>query len=140
MPFALVTVGLLMIVSGSRDTYAAFGKELVSEFTGPGNFMFWIVAIGGVGALGYIPQLRTFSRAFMALIVIAMVIRNGGIFDKFSQALVNGPVRPGDSAIDITASVKSNIPEFDASDYKSDAAGNARAATDLAKELAKFFI
>lgn len=131
MPFALVTIGLLMIVSGSRDTYAAFGKELVSDFTGPGNFTYWIVALGAVGALGYAPQFRTFSRMFMALIVVAMVLRNGGVFDKFSEALAQGPVHPGDAAKNVTP----EIPAFDAGDYKSDAAGNFERAADLAKTI-----
>jgi hypothetical protein len=103
-----------MIVSGSRDTYAAFGKQLVSDFTGPGNFTYWLVALGFVGALGYITAFRTFSRAFMALIIIAMVIKNGGIFDKLTAALASGPVRPGDNAKDVTPNAESNNPALDA--------------------------
>jgi len=92
-----------MIVSGSRDTYAAFGKQIVSDFTGQGNFLYWVASIGAIGALGYVPALQKFSRGFIVLIIVAMVIRNGGVFDQFTQALQLGPVRPGDSAIDITA-------------------------------------
>jgi hypothetical protein len=91
-----------MIVTGARDTYAAFGKQVVGDFTGAGNFTYWLVALGAVGAIGYVPSLRSFSRAFMALIIVAMVIRNGGVFDKLTQALQNGPVHPGDNAVDIT--------------------------------------
>jgi len=98
MPFFLVTIGLLMIVSGARDTYSAFGKQLVSDFTGPQNFTYWLVALGALGFVGYAPQLRSFSRAFMALVIIAMVLANGGVFAKFTQALQQGPVRPGDNA------------------------------------------
>lgn len=92
MPFALVIIGLIMIVSGSRDTYKQLGAELQSDFTGEGNFLYWLVAIGGVGMLGYVKELRGFSRAFMALILIAMVIRNGGVFDQFTAAIGAGPI------------------------------------------------
>lgn len=99
MPFALVTIGLIMIVSGSRDTYAALGRELVADFTGPGNFTYWLVALGAVGSLGYIPALRGFSRGFMALILISMVLKNGGVFDQFTSALNLGPVRPANDNV-----------------------------------------
>lgn len=98
MPFALVIIGLVMIVSGARDTYAALGKELVEDFTGPGNFTYWLVALGFLGALGSIPQFKNFSRAFMALALVAMVINNRGVFAKLTEALKTGPVKPGDEA------------------------------------------
>lgn len=94
MPFALVFIGLIMIVAGARDTHAALGKELIEDFTGPGNFLYWFAAIGALGALGAIPQFRGFSRWFMALVIIAMVIRNGGFFDKLSEALTGQVVVP----------------------------------------------
>ena len=98
MPFALVTIGLIMIVTGAKDTYDAFGSQVVGDFTGPGNFTYWIASLGAVGAVGYVPEFRGFSRAFMALIIIAMVIRNGGFFDKFKSALSSGPTKPAQNA------------------------------------------
>lgn len=92
MPFALVLIGLLMIVTGARNTHAAFGRQIVSDFTGPGNFTSWIVAIGAVGAVGYIEPLKPLSRAFMVLIIISFVVKNGGVFTKFTQALAQGPL------------------------------------------------
>jgi hypothetical protein len=94
MPFALVTIGLLMIVTGAKDTYAQFGSQIVKDFTGANNFTFWIVGLGSVGALGYIEQFRIFSRLFMTLIIIVMLLKNGGFFDQFTAALQSGPVAP----------------------------------------------
>lgn len=91
MPFALVIIGLVLIVTGAKDTYREFGAELVEDFTGPGNFTYWIVSIGAVGALGYVPALRGISRAFLALIVLSMVLSNRGVFAKLTQALQAGP-------------------------------------------------
>lgn len=91
MPFALVTIGLLLIVVGAKGTHKEFGREVASEFTGPNNFTWWIVSLGAVGSLGYVKQLRAFSTAFMALIVIAMVIANRGFFDQLTAALAKGP-------------------------------------------------
>ena len=94
MPFALVFIGLLLIVSGAKDTYKQFGAELVEDFTGDGNFTWWIVSIGAVGSLGYVTRLQTFSRMFMALIIIAMLIANRGVFNQATAALQAGPEAP----------------------------------------------
>lgn len=94
MGFVLVAGGLLMIVTGAKGTYSQFGSQVASDFTGPGNFTYWIVSIGAVGSLGYIEALRAFSRMFMALILIAMVLSNRGFFTKFSDALKSGPIAP----------------------------------------------
>lgn len=94
MGYALVIAGLLMIVTGARGTYAAFGKQLAGDFTGPGNFTYWMVGIGSVGALGYIKPLEQFSRWFMTLIIIAIFLADRGFFAKFTEALKTGPVAP----------------------------------------------
>lgn len=97
MPFALVLIGLLMIVVGSKNTYREFGAELAGDFSGPGNFTYWIGALGAMGAMGYVPALRNFSRLFMALILIAMVLSNRGFFQRLTEAFELGPVKPGTS-------------------------------------------
>lgn len=92
MPFALVTIGLLMIVVGARGTHRAFGAQVAGDFTGPGSFLYWIAAIGSVGALGYIETFRTFSHIFMSLIIIAMFLGNQGFFVKLKEAIDKGPI------------------------------------------------
>lgn len=94
MPFALVIVGLLLIVTGAKDTYREFGTELVADFTGPGNFTYWLAAMGAVGAVGYYPPLKGFSRLFLGLILLAMFISNRGFFAKLTGALASGPETP----------------------------------------------
>jgi len=94
VPFALVTIGLLLIITGAKNTYPQFGAQLRADFTGPGNFTYWLVALGAVGAVGYIPKLRNVSTAFLALILVGMIVRNGGIFDKLTEFLQQGPIAP----------------------------------------------
>jgi hypothetical protein len=97
MPFALATIGLLLIIAGARGTYGDLKKLLVSDFTGENNFFYWIASIGAVGTIGYIPDFEKFSRTFIALIIIAMIIRQEGFFDKFVSALKNLQASDGDS-------------------------------------------
>lgn len=95
MPFALVTIGLIMVITGAKDTYAQFGNQIAGDFTGQGNFTYWIASLGAIGAAGYIPQLRDFSRLFMGLIILVIVLANGkGFFAKLQEALNKGPIAP----------------------------------------------
>lgn len=91
MPFALLIVGLLLVVTGARDTYADAGKLIVGDLTGPNNFTYWLLAFGALGAVGYSETLRPFARAFMVLIFLAMLLHNRGAFNQFGQAIKQGP-------------------------------------------------
>lgn len=96
MPFFFVFVGALLILTGIKDTYVALGNELQKDFTGSGNFFVWVMALGSIGALGYVQQLRPFTNAFMLLILIAMVLSNsnrGDILTMIGDGL-NNPVTP----------------------------------------------
>lgn len=92
MPFALGVIGILLIVAGARGTYPQLKDLLVDDFSGDKSFWMWIVALGITGSIGYVPGLERFSRLFMLLIVISMVLaqsrgNRGGFFEKFMSAL-----------------------------------------------------
>lgn len=94
MPFALVFIGLLLIVVGFQNTYQEFGKTVSGDFTGPGNFIYWIIALGVIGALGYAKPLQGFSRVFMGLIILSMMLANKGFFAQFQNAVASGSKSP----------------------------------------------
>lgn len=87
MPFALAVIGILLVVTGARGTYGDLKNLLIGDFTGDHNFMYWVLAIVIVGFLGYVPQLETFSRVFLGLVIIAMLIAKRGFANKFMAAL-----------------------------------------------------
>ena len=95
MAFFLVFVGLLLIVTGARDTYLQFGQQITADVTANNYAMpKWVLAVGGVGALGYINELRTFSHYFLALILIALLINNQGFFAALMKGVATAPVAP----------------------------------------------
>lgn len=98
MPFALVLIGLILLVSGARNTYSQLGAQLTKDFTGQGNFTYWLVALAVLGAIGSVPALKKFSHSLLALTIISMILRNGGFFDKITAYLKSGPVAPQASA------------------------------------------
>lgn len=80
-----------MIVTGAKGTHAALGAQLTKDFTGDKNFIYWLIAIGVVGSIGYVESMRTFSRLFLLLIVVAMILKNGGFATQLMQAVQQGP-------------------------------------------------
>jgi len=98
MPFALLLVGILLVVAAVRNTVtdnSTTGQKglttlVKGDFTGQNNFIYWLVAILVIGALGYIDSLKTLSRAFMGLILVALFLtgKNGSnFFSGFQSAL-----------------------------------------------------
>lgn len=91
MPFVLILVGLLIVIAGFQNTYKELGTQLASDFTGQNNFTWYLVSIFVVGAIGYAggknSSLQNFSRAFMALIIVAMVLANSKAGNNFFDAL-----------------------------------------------------
>ncbi len=63
------------------------------DFSGPNNFLYWMVAIIAIGSLGYVKELRTLSHYFLALILLAILLtRKTGVEQgiTFFSNLVSG--------------------------------------------------
>lgn len=87
MPFLFIVSGVVMIVSAVRGTQDDLVALLKADFTGKGNFIYWLISILLIGAIGYIPSLRPVSRAFLVLVVIVLFLKNGGVFTQFTNAI-----------------------------------------------------
>lgn len=77
MPLLFLIVGALFVVASVRGEEQT--RKLLdlfkSDFVGPNNFIVWALAIGSVAALGYVPKMKAFSNAFLALLFVALIIR-----------------------------------------------------------------
>lgn len=87
MPLAFLIIGLAIAVTAFRGTYGQFGTLVAKDFTGSNSFLVWIGAIIAIGLLGYIPGLEKPSRLMIALLLLVVFLKNGGVFDKFKQAV-----------------------------------------------------
>lgn len=92
MPFALLLIGIVLVMAAANNTLTQLGQQLKKDFTGQGNFLNWLAAVGIVGSIGYIPQMRTLSRVFLGLICLAILMTSGrrGVFSAFQGALNSG--------------------------------------------------
>lgn len=105
MPLLFIVVGIVMLVSAVRGTNGQLITLLKGDFTGKGNFIYWIAAIGILGALGYVGPLKTPARYMMALVLLVLFLKvgnpmasNGGVFRQFTAAINGEASQPPSSA------------------------------------------
>lgn len=92
MPFVLVIIGLLLIVTAIRGTHGRLWNLLYEDVTGTGDvsgFVVWLVAILTIGFLGYYKPLETPAKLLLGLVVLGIFLSNGGVFEKLSEAFTN---------------------------------------------------
>jgi len=85
MPFTFIIVGLFLIIASARgkagDLFDLLHDDFISGSKGT-SFLPWMASILVIGSLGYVPQLRTFSRVFLVLLIVALFLANKGFFAK----------------------------------------------------------
>lgn len=77
MPFALLIVGVFLLVTSVRNKQDDLFKLLQSDFTGQGNFWYWAVSILLIGAIGYVPKLKPLSDSFLVLVIVVLFLAKG---------------------------------------------------------------
>lgn len=93
MPFAFAIIGIVFVIAGARGTSSDLLTLVKADFTGPNNFVYWVISIGALGALGYVKDFQALSRAFLVLVLVVLILAEdkesgaGGFFTKFQQAV-----------------------------------------------------
>jgi len=94
MSFALLIIGITLVVASVRNTQDTLIGLLAADFTGPANFWYWIIALLAVGAIGYVPKLKPLSDGLIVIILLALILTRanpkaprGGFFQQFTEAL-----------------------------------------------------
>jgi hypothetical protein len=90
MPIFILFVGIMLIVIGINNKIPEFLALIREDFRPTENvagFHVWIISIVGVGALGYVKELRPLANAFLVLIVISLILSNKGLATQLLNAL-----------------------------------------------------
>ena len=108
MPFALLIIGAVLLVAavrGKTDGPDGLFALVSGDFSGPGSFIYWMVAILIIGAIGYIPKVKPVSVAFLGLLILVLFLAKGdparaggGFFEKFTQGLQSTTKPPATAA------------------------------------------
>lgn len=83
----MLIIGLVLVSTALKNTQHEFAQQLQTDVLGTGGFLTWAAAILAIGAIGYLPGLRTASRYLLALLGVVIVVRNGGVFGNAQTAL-----------------------------------------------------
>lgn len=87
MPFVLIFIAIVLMVSAYRNTIGELGQQLGTDIPG---FAKWAAAILAIGLLGMIPGLKKPSWMLLALVVAVIVLANGGgFFQQLQSAFQN---------------------------------------------------
>ncbi len=87
MPLVLILVGVVFLIAAVRDQLGTLLSLIKGDFTGSGNFVYFVAAIFVIGAIGYSDRLKPLSDAFLFLVILVLFIHNKGVFSNFQSAL-----------------------------------------------------
>jgi hypothetical protein len=87
MTFGFLLIGAVLLVAAVRNTQGQLFTLVAGDLTGPKNFVYWIVALWLIGAIGYAKPLKTFSDLFLALVVLGILLSNKGFFTAFQAQI-----------------------------------------------------
>lgn len=87
MPLFLIGSGIVLVFVGLNGNAGQLYGLIASDFSGPNSFVYWMLAIIVLGALGYIKGLENFSKAFLILVLLVLFLDNGGFFQQFQAFL-----------------------------------------------------
>lgn len=95
MPFALLMIGVVLIISAINNTQSQLVVLLKNDFTGQANFIYWIAALLIIGAIGYVEKLKPVSDGFLVLVILVLLLSRGnpqfnsagGFFKQLQAAL-----------------------------------------------------
>jgi hypothetical protein len=85
MPIFLLFVGVLLLVSAYRGTYACLFALIKQDVTI--QFGAWFVAVLLIGAIGYVKKLEPVSNALLALVIVVLLLTKQGIWAQLTQAV-----------------------------------------------------
>jgi hypothetical protein len=96
MPLLFIGSGLILIITALKGDPGALWTLMQGDFSGKGNYVYWMFSILVLGSLGYIQQLRELSRLFLVLVLLVLLLDNKGFFAQL-QAFINSSQTAGGS-------------------------------------------
>jgi hypothetical protein len=94
MAWGFILVGALLLVAAWKKKHGELFDLLKDDFTGEGNFVYWVLAIIALIALGTFRPIRPITDGFLGLVVLVIIIapyRNGrDLFSEFRSQVKEG--------------------------------------------------
>lgn len=89
MPFLAILVGVVLFMAAYNNTQDQLTTALETDLPG---FLKWGAAVLAIAGIGYIPGFRQLSRILLALVIVAIVMKNyQAIFNSFQNITSTAP-------------------------------------------------
>lgn len=125
MAALLILIGAVLLIAAVRNTEGDLGNALVADVPG---YLKWALAIIAVGALGWVPGMRTISRWLLALVLVVIFLKNyTALFQGFTN-LETPPAPSQASASPAAAYVASPTTPITQAEITGTSTGNINAA------------
>lgn len=85
MALSLITIGAVLMVVGFRGNATQFYSMIAADVKG--GFLYWVLAIVGIGFLGMIPSLKSLSNWLLVLILLVLVLQNKNFIANAESAI-----------------------------------------------------
>lgn len=108
MPFALAIIGITIFVTALRGTTSTLFGLIKDDFTGNGNFIYWVLSILVIGAVGYVKKLQPIANGFLLLVMIVLLIGAGnkGFFAQFMAGIKTPATNCGGNTSSVTTTTE----------------------------------
>lgn len=95
MSLVFLLIGVVVVVAAFRNSQTALFTAVGTDVP---EFVIWGAALLAIGALGYVPGLKTVSKWLLGLVVLVLVVNNyQAISSGFTSAWKNPPPSSGTS-------------------------------------------
>jgi hypothetical protein len=96
MPIFLIFLGIAFMLLAWQNNQTLFVAQVGVDLSG--GFLKWLGAIMLVGAVGFIPAMRDFSRGILGLILLSFILKNGSSLVTQAAALFDGSAPSAEAA------------------------------------------
>ena len=90
MPLVAILLGLVLIDAAWRGTEHELAALAAQDFGGT-QFVSWAGAILLLGSVGFYQPLRKLSDLAMGLVIVVLILQNGGLFAQLQQIITSPP-------------------------------------------------
>ena len=94
MAWGFLFIGMMLLIAAWKKKHKELFALLKDDFTGDGNFFYWVLAIIILAALGTYRPIRPVTDAFLGLVILVIIIapyRKGrDIFSEFRSQIKEG--------------------------------------------------
>lgn len=88
MPVVLLLFGAIIAVAAFNNAQGTLATQLETDFP---PFIKWLLAVGAIGGLGFIPGMQTISRWLLALVFAVVFLKNyAAIYAGFTNLIGAG--------------------------------------------------